>query len=145
MFEQHRQELRILLVEDRDEDIYFMRLIINSIGGILLFTAKNGEEAFAQLDIVAPHVILLDLNMPRMGGIEFLRKTKTDPAVPSRFQKIPVFILTTSDLPKDIIEAYKYHASLYFVKPGTVATTKKLILDLKESILNSKLPPYEVI
>lgn len=140
-----RSHLKILLVEDREEDIYFMELIINSIEGIQLSVARDGEEALRKLAEVEPHCILLDLNMPLMNGLQFLKVLKTDPAILLRYKEIPVFVLTTSDLPSDIIEAYKYHAALYFVKPDKFKVTKELILDLKKTVQKAKLPPYEAL
>ena len=139
------ENLKILLVEDREEDIYFMQLIINSIGDITLFVARNGLEALQKLDEVAPHCILLDINMPLMNGLEFLKIIKTDPATPVRYAKTPVFVLTTSSLKDDIITAYRLHAALYFVKPHKVSLTKALIIDLKTAISKAQLAPYEVL
>jgi len=62
---------------------------------------------------VLPDIILLDLNMPCMGGKEFLETIKLDPGL--RF--IPVIMFTSSDAPADIRECYELHASSYIIKP----------------------------
>lgn len=78
--------------------------------------AKNGEEA---LDILRdpeaklPGLILLDLNMPRMNGIEFLRIVKDD----ARLRRIPVIVLTTSNHERDKEACYDLSVAGYFVKP----------------------------
>ncbi len=77
--------------------------------------AKNGEEA---LDILKPEntlpdIILLDLNMPRMSGIEFLRILKED----AKLKYIPTVILTTSENRVDLLECYKIGIAGYVIKP----------------------------
>jgi CheY-like chemotaxis protein len=79
----------------------------------------TGEEALNYLerskcdeDVRRPHLILLDLNMPGMGGKEFLRRVKQD----SELSCIPVVIVSTSDSPADIEESYKLSAAGYIQK-----------------------------
>jgi len=112
---------RFLLVEDNDLDVEkitrgFMRLKI----GNNIVRAKNGYEA---LDIVrgtngetkleAPYIILLDLNMPKMNGLEFLEALRADESIAHS----PVIILTTSDRQQDIESAYSHNVCGYIVKP----------------------------
>lgn len=77
--------------------------------------AKNGEEA---LDILngpeqLPDIIFLDLNMPRMNGIEFLQILKKDPAL----KYLPTIILTTSQNRADLLECYRTGIAGYIIKP----------------------------
>ena len=60
-----------------------------------------------------PHVVLLDLRLPKVDGLEVLKEIKTSPEL----QRIPVVILTTSEAEKDIAQAYDYHANAYLAKP----------------------------
>ena len=62
---------------------------------------------------VRPHVILLDLRLPRVDGIDVLKAIKTD----ENLKCIPVVILTTSEAEKDVVKAYSHHANSYLVKP----------------------------
>ncbi len=85
-----------------------------------LHAASDGIEAMAFLhqeepftDAVHPHLILLDLNMPRMDGREVLAEIKSDP----NLHRIPVIVLTTSTAEKDIRDSYDLHASAYITKP----------------------------
>jgi len=85
-----------------------------------LHTAKDGEEALAFLRrewpyaaAPRPHLVLLDLNMPRVGGLEVLRTIKRSPEL----QMIPTVILTSSMGDKDIKGCYEAHANAYLVKP----------------------------
>lgn len=77
--------------------------------------AKNAEEALAILETKEnlPDIILLDLNMPKINGIEFLSILKNDPGL----RHIPTVILTTSDNRKDILECYRIGISGYILKP----------------------------
>lgn len=90
-----------------------------------LYTASNGVEALAmlrgnsalQLLPGQRRVILLDLNMPKMGGIEFLQKLRADPEL----KGTPVIVLTTSNEDKDKVEAYSLNVAGYIIKPVTFA------------------------
>ena len=76
--------------------------------------AKNGEEALSVLEAnKLPDIILLDLNMPRMSGIEFLRILKGD----ERLKYIPTIVLTTSENRTDLLKCYKIGISGYVIKP----------------------------
>jgi CheY-like chemotaxis protein len=117
--------LHILLVEDDEVDVMNVKRAFkkNNIGNPLYF-ASNGLEALAMLrgvggepPIVPPYrrLILLDLNMPKMGGIEFLQVLRTD----SELKGIPVVVLTTSNQDRDRIEAYQLNVAGYLLKPVT--------------------------
>ena len=113
--------INFLLVEDDEVDVKnvqraFKRNNINNP----LFVAGNGEEALERLRgngnspiIPLPQVILLDLNMPKMGGLEFLQELRKDP----RFKSLSVFVLTTSDEERDKIAAYNFNIAGYILKP----------------------------
>jgi CheY-like chemotaxis protein len=73
-----------------------------------------------------PHVILLDLRLPRVDGIDVLKAIKEDPGLKS----IPVVVLTTSEAEKDVAKAYYNHANSYLVKPVGFEDFKKLMDDL---------------
>ena len=70
----------------------------------------RGEDGHDQID--RPYMILLDLNMPRMNGIEFLEEIRGDESL----RKSVVFVLTTSDSDRDILSAYDNHVASYMVK-----------------------------
>ncbi len=75
----------------------------------LEYLRKEGDFASAP----EPDMILLDLNLPRKGGIEVLEEIKTDEAL----KKIPVVIMTSSRADEDIVRSYKLHANCYITKP----------------------------
>ena len=109
----------ILLVEDRAADVdltkraFVKRKLLNPIE-----VARDGAEAVAFFDRweagePLPICILLDLKMPKLNGLEVLRRLKSHP----EFSKIPVVVLTTSKDDKDIEEAYRLGCNSYIVKP----------------------------
>src|SRR5690349_2083718 len=73
-----------------------------------------------------PHVILLDLRLPRLDGIDVLQAIKED----KELKSIPVVVLTTSEAEKDVAKAYYNHANSYLVKPMGLEDFKKLMDDL---------------
>lgn len=85
------------------------------------------REGFAShADNPRPHVILLDLRLPRMDGIDVLRTIKES----EELKMIPVVVLTTSEAEKDVARAYTNHANSYLVKPVGFEEFKKLMDDL---------------
>ena len=107
----------ILLVEDDTIDAMTVRRAFRDLNVTnALAHALNGEEAIAYLQDSSnehPCVILLDLNMPKMNGIEFLKVVKADPLL----RRIPVVVLTTSNEERDIIDSFKLSVAGYIVKP----------------------------
>lgn len=129
--------LVILLVEDDLADQKLIRISLrNEKIANDLYTVQTGEEGMDFLyhrenysdGTPQPDLILLDLNMPGMGGKEFLRRIKED----ERLKQIPVVILTTSEAEKDIIDSYKLQASGYVHKPVTLEEFKEAMKKLKE-------------
>jgi len=134
---EHLKPIHIMLVEDDRGD---QKLIKTSLSQQRISNdvcvAESAEEA---LDYLAaskagdkasptPDLILLDLNMPGIGGREFLRRIKEDDALDT----IPVVILTTSDSEQDILATYKLHASGYIKKPVSLEGFHKIMHELEE-------------
>jgi len=106
----------ILLVEDDDVDAITTRRALKEINvSNKLVHRVNGEEGlkYLQEDEPQPCVILLDLNMPRMNGFEFLQVVKAS----EEFKKIPVVVLTTSDADQNVVDSYKLGVAGYITKP----------------------------
>jgi CheY-like chemotaxis protein len=113
-------DLNILLVDDDEVDVMTVRRAFAKANiSNKLFVATDGIEALAVLrtDGIPPQrrLILLDLNMPRMNGIEFLREIRQDPAL----QMLTVIVLTTSNEDRDRVEAYQLNVAGYLLKPVT--------------------------
>jgi len=120
MFEK-KDKYNVLLIEDNEGDILLTR---KAIGMCDLQTdihvAKNGREGLEFLfkekentDKPTPDLVLLDLNMPEVNGIEVLKEVKKN----STLKKIPIIVLTTSTSDTDIIQSYDLNANSYISKP----------------------------
>lgn len=108
--------LKVLLVEDNLIEIMKMKRTISLLKlKHTIHEAKNGEEALQFLEDKSnmPDIILLDLNMPKISGIEFLRILKAN----DDLKHIPTIILTTSSNQKDLLECYRTGMSGYVLKP----------------------------
>ena len=124
----------ILLVEDNDLDAEKLQRILNRIGDQRAITrARDGIEA---LDILRdparmptpPFVIILDLNMPRMNGQEFLEEVRAD----AKLKGLPIVVLTTSDRRADIEQAYANQVSGYLTKPLDLEDTATMLQSICE-------------
>jgi CheY-like chemotaxis protein len=116
-----RRVLNILVVDDDDADAMMIEealrhsdadVSVNRVGDgreALDYLHRSGDHAHAQ----RPDLILLDLNMPRMGGQETLARIKAD----EQLKAIPVVILTTSNAEADISSSYQHRANAYVTKP----------------------------
>lgn len=113
--------IEILLVEDSPSDALLTRQALDS-GKLLnrVHLVEDGVKAIAFLrrqppyaDVPRPHLILLDLNLPKKDGREVLAEIKED----EDLQVIPVIVLTTSKAETDIVRSYKLHANCYIAKP----------------------------
>jgi len=111
-----RNSKPILLIEDDNVDVMTVKRVLRDLKiANQLVSTSNGEQALEYLRANGnkkPCVILLDLNMPKMNGTEFLKIVKTDEAL----KKIPVVVLTTSSQQRDVVESFKLGAAGYMVK-----------------------------
>ena len=120
--------LHILLVEDDTVDVMNVQRAFqkNNIANPL-YVANNGLEALEQLRNgtvpIGRRLVLLDLNMPKMNGIEFLRVVRADPELHS----LNVVVLTTSNEDRDKIEAYNLNVAGYLLKPVTFSRFVELM------------------
>lgn len=113
---QQFKAVSLLVVDDDDIDATALKRALYKLKLLNpLYRAKNGVEALELLRsgaIPAPYIILLDINMPRMNGIEFLEVLRADPELTHSV----VFILTTSKSDEDILAAYREHVAGYLLK-----------------------------
>lgn len=112
--------INILLVEDDEVDVMTVKRAFQKANITNpLYVASNGLEALEVLrkEELPPQrrLILLDVNMPKMNGIEFLREVRADP----KLQTVSVVVLTTSNEERDRIEAFKLNVAGYLLKPVT--------------------------
>ncbi|HLG97793.1 MAG TPA: response regulator [Bryobacteraceae bacterium] len=131
----HFAVFRILVVEDNLVDVHLLRTVFKGIKrSIDLRWVKDGAEV---LDLLAghqpganswtPNLILLDLNMPRVSGLEALEAIKKHPG----WRLIPVIVLSTSAIFAEVIEAYRKHANAFVQKSSSVERCERLALAIE--------------
>ena len=109
-------KLKILLIEDDSIEVMKLNRTIKSLQlEHKIIVTKDGEDALKLLNQknCLPDIILLDLNMPKINGIEFLKILKNDKVL----KFIPTIVLTTSNNYNDVLECYKIGISGYIIKP----------------------------
>lgn len=110
------KEVNLLLIEDDDIDATSLKRALHKLKLLNpIYRARDGLEALELLrggEIPSPYIILLDLNMPRMSGLEFLEEIRADPIL----TQAVVFVLTTSKSDEDILAAYREHVAGYLLK-----------------------------
>ena len=138
--------INILLVEDDEVDVMNVKRAFKKYKiANPLYVAGNGLEALEMLrsqEGELPKVpesrrlILLDLNMPRMNGLEFLHEIRQD----EELKRTPVIVLTTSDEDKDRIEAYELNVAGYILKPVTFINFAEVMVALNKYWTLSEMP-----
>ncbi len=137
----HDRTLNILLVEDDQIDVMNVQRAFQR-HNILnpLYIAGDGVEAMEMLRAgkvpADRRLVLLDLNMPRMNGIEFLRELRADPA----FANTPVVVLTTSNDERDRVNAFNLNVAGYLLKPVTFGSFAELMATLNRYWTLVELP-----
>lgn len=125
--------LNILLVDDDEVDVMTVKRAFQKANITnKLFVASNGIEALEMLRGGAVpttrRLILLDLNMPKMNGLEFLREVRNDPAL----APLTVVVLTTSNEDRDRVDAYQLNVAGYLLKPVTFHTFAEVMATLNK-------------
>lgn len=144
------EELTILLIEDNpDHADLIIRSLKDHPQAIKIIHLSDGQDAldylkkqgsYSNKDIDFPDVVVLDLRLPKVDGLEVLREMKND----KNLNKIPVVVLTTSDAEMDIIQAYEFNANSYLVKPVNFEEFAKLMDILCEYWLGWNRHPFAV-
>ncbi|MGZ4981454.1 MAG: response regulator [Methylobacter sp.] len=133
---QNAHFVEILLLEDESSDAYLVKMALKE-GKVLanLHHVVDGREGLdflnrteKYIDAPRPDLIFLDLNMPRMNGCEFLTVIKAD----EQFKSIPVVVLTTSDVEKDVVQSYQLGATSFITKPVDMPQFIKAIQQIGE-------------
>ena len=144
------QEVNILLVEDNEGDIVLtLKALTKAKVHNNIDVVRDGEQALQFLnkegvfnDAVTPGLILLDINLPKINGLEVLTAIKTHPEL----RVVPVIMLTTSESEKDIMQSYYHHANCFITKPVNFSNFIEVIHSLKEfwiSIVHLPNPPQQ--
>jgi CheY-like chemotaxis protein len=143
-----RERLIILLIEDEESDIFFMRRATErSNGGHTLNAVHDGEEAIRYLrgegqygdrqKFQLPNVVLTDLKMPRMNGFDFLRWLRQHPEC----SIIPIIVYSNSNMESDVREAYRLGANSYIRKPSDLSQMVEILHATYEFWSRCECPP----
>jgi two-component system, chemotaxis family, response regulator Rcp1 len=142
--------IEILLVEDNAGDVRLLReVLLETNKTIHLHAVGDGVEAMEflryqgkYLNAPRPNLILLDLHMPKMNGLEVLAEAKSDP----RLRTIPIIVLTSSGAERDVERSYKLMANCYLSKPGEFNEFENLVKCLNDFWLtNVRVPQQQQI
>lgn len=122
--------LKIYMIEDDDDHYELADYNINqSDYAEILYRSSDGEEALSLIDqiieeeVEKPDLVMLDINIPKIDGIEVLKKIKGC----NELASIPVVIFTTSNASRDKVRAYENHANSYMVKPADFDEMKRML------------------
>jgi len=129
-------QFEVLVVDDEPGDVELTRMaLMDGRHSCQVSVAVNGNDALSRLRKLPPYassptpdLVLLDLNMPQKSGSEVLQEMKSDPALST----IPVVVLTTSDVERDVVSCYELGASGYVTKPIDVDALFAEIRGIKE-------------
>lgn len=127
-------EKKLLIIDDDENDVLITKSILSKITPeIRIEVASSGEEGLACIreGTVPPALILLDVKMPGMSGVDVLRKIRDD----KRVATIPVVIVTHSILKNDLVESYKNGADSILLKTGNSDEFRKSLMNLIERFI----------
>lgn len=137
---------RVLLAEDDADHAFFtVRAFQDAHGvGVEMHTVRDGEEALDYLHrrgkyagVERPHLIVLDLKMPKVNGLEVLEAIKAD----DELRTIPTVVLSSSDRPEDVQESYERSANSYVTKPASLTGLREGVQEMARYWIDvAKLP-----
>ena len=143
------KEKTILLIEDNPDDVALTIRALrknNLLNEIVV--ARDGAEALDLLfgtenvpPIRLPELVLLDINMPKISGLEVLQRVRAN----ERTRLLPVVVMTTSDEEKDRVESYRLGANSYVAKPVEFAEFSKAVMQLGMYWLVFNVGPYQAV
>jgi CheY-like chemotaxis protein len=141
------KQTTILLVEDNPAERKLFLEVLASEGNRTIRTAENGADALAYLKreglykfAPLPDIVFLNLNLPKVGGIEVLRELKTN----DKLKQIPVIVITNSDGEREVHETYDLYANCFITKPLEIEQFRSLVQSIENFWLNTAILPTPV-
>jgi DNA-binding response OmpR family regulator len=147
------RSIRLLVVEDNLDDLRILRRALTQHELLSIeHVARDGQEALdylfrnqgdaAEKDTAVPDMILLDINLPRLNGIEVLRRLRSHDAL----AMVPVIMFTSSAREEDIVSSYRFGSNTYIQKPMEFAELMSLLIKLEDYWTGlAKLPPARLV
>lgn len=141
------QSVEVLLVEDNPSDAELVLVTLGTSASYRIYHVHDGEEAldflFCRGDYAErhagflPRLLLLDLKLPKVNGLEVLREVRADP----RTRSIPVVLLTSSKMERDVAEGYRLGVNSYIQKPVDFEEFRETVKDIGRYWLERNEPP----
>jgi CheY-like chemotaxis protein len=132
------RSVRVLVAEDNEDHLFLTTRALEQTNGTVrleVHGVRDGAEALDYFyrrgeyaDAARPHLLLLDLKMPKVNGLEVLERLKSDPELRS----IPVVVLTSSDRPEDVEETYRRGGNSYVTKPVSPSGMRDGLRDITD-------------
>jgi len=145
--ERAQWQLDILAAEDTPSDIELLQMALAKCGDVRslhivrdgreLIAYLKGEPPFADPGRQAPNIVLMDLKMPRMDGLDVLKWLRHNPDC----SVIPVIIFSSSTLDQDVLQAYRLGANAYFEKPTDFQQLQAILLSILTFWSHARRPP----
>jgi CheY-like chemotaxis protein len=136
--------IHLLIIEDNPGDVRLLQEAFGELqANVEIQVARDGAEGIdlvtstGQTQEGSPDLILLDLNLPKINGLDVLARLKSDP----RTRHIPVIVLTSSRAESDVRRAYHSHANAYLRKPSTLDGLLKTVRDVKNFWMDTATLP----
>jgi len=126
---------KILIIDDSATLRRLMKYTISRVvKGLVYFEASNGIEGLEKLRQLNPDIIVLDINMPKMNGVDFLKEKNNDDS----YKGIPVIILTNEENLFDKIDLQKFDNVYFLPKPFNVSKMKEILVKISEGLKSEK-------
>ena len=124
---------KLLLAEDDQEDVEFFQLAMNETCiDYHLIVAEDGDVLLKKMHEIKPDLVVLDLNMPRVSGIECLDKIRSNNA----FDEVPIIILSTRAFEQDVEYCLANGANKFFKKPCSVSELSEIVKSICDEYIN---------
>jgi CheY-like chemotaxis protein len=131
---------KIFIIEDNSDHLFMIKALLETmIPEVTIESSRGGQELFDHLfnSHEAISLILLDINLPKMSGLEILQKLKTE----ERFEAIPVVVVTTSNRREDILQSYLFGANGYVVKSGNYGELRRTFTAIADYWIGTNVLP----
>jgi CheY-like chemotaxis protein len=128
------------IIEDNPDHLFMIKTLLETtIPEVTIESGRGGQELFERLLISSEafSLILLDINLPKMSGLEILQKLKAE----EKFRAIPAVVVTTSNRKEDILQSYLFGANGYVVKSGNYGELRRIFTAIADYWIGANVLP----